>query len=622
MKTYKVLTSSLLCSLFSIVFFISCNDNDDFPNLVDSENPENTISTPCNFDLSTITANSTKVIDCVWDLKGETITLPESVKLDFGKGDIVNGKLVFTGDNNTIDGRLLNSKLEIEGAVKLKSSTFKFYTVRWDVVEGKTTKEISLTNRKNINKSIEMVKRLEGTVFELGKIDAYFNVEANKINRVYHSERSIRIPSDFHFKMNDDTFLRVQPTHFPSYSLLTTYVTDNSTISGGNLIGDRWEHNYSPINDIAGVKRDDHGYGFLIWIIGTHNSTVDNVTIKNASGDGIIIHSKTIRTPDGLLVNGNRTSEKITIKNSRIIESRRNGISVIDANGVIIDNCEVTDTGKGEQVYDANGSKIFSSSGTAPRYGIDLEALRYVNDNGTINEINKIENITIKRSKFKGNEAGDIVVYTASNVDILENYFDKWVGTFASNTVLIQKNTFEARDPNITFGINVNSYTRGGNELNHHFTITENTITGYRNGITLGGTNNAIYKNKTINCVTGLSLGDVSNSNVYENEYVSDLKVSYGINAFPNSIVENVNIEKEYIKVTNRPLNLRGINSTIKGETNLLTFDNCEFYTSSKNFKVHIKDSKNLTIKNSKMNTSIEKINSTNIIEEGNVVVD
>jgi len=151
-----------------------------------------------------------------------------------------------------MDGRLMNSSLEITGEANLIESTFKFWPSRWEIQEGQVTNEVALLNRMHMNKSIETIERLNGNIFELDKIDAFFNVEANKVDRVYLSERSIRIPSNFHFKMSDATFLRVQPTNYPAYALLTTYLTDNATISGGNLVGDRWDHDYTPIFDVAG----------------------------------------------------------------------------------------------------------------------------------------------------------------------------------------------------------------------------------------------------------------------------------------------------------------------------------------------------------------------------------
>lgn len=619
---------ALLCLFLS---FYSCNKEELFveqkQEIVEEETPldedkETTVDTslPCDFSLSSITANSTVIINCVLNLEGNTITLPDNVNIQFEGGEINNGVLVFSGGN--IAGDLLNIDLEIKGDVTLKTDNFNFYPEKWGIVEGKTTKEIALQNRKHINKAIELVKHLGGTIFELGKIDAYFNVEANKVNREYCSERSIRIPSDFHFKMGDDTFLRVQPNHFPAYALLTTYVTDNSIISGGNLIGDRWEHDYTPINDIAGVNRADHGYGHLIWVIGSHNTVIDNVIVREAIGEGIQIHAETIRNNDGTLKPGKRTSENILIKNSLITECRRNNIAVVDAKGVVIENCDITDCGKGEQAVDANGKKIYSSAGAQPSYGIDIEALRYVNDDGSIREINKIEDVVIRNSRFTGNEKGDIDVYTVTNVLIENNYFDKWVANFASSYVTIRNNTFESRDPSF-FAIGIQSYiNKKSGELNHHYTIENNTIKNYETGVWVAGYNQKISNNSIINCKTGvLLIAGLKDSTFSGNTITSNLDVSFGYkNLYNCQNINNVTISDETINVKNRPLSLIEILDESKTSSTQITFNNCSFNTENTNFKLHIKAAKNIELKNNTSNTDFEIINSENIILTNNII--
>jgi len=631
-----------------LVIFISCGSDDsslEVPKTtLTTENPNeiqpgvnsnevlpeaspNTSTEPCKIDLLNkdlglnLKDIGKKGISCIVDLKGNTVDLPANTILNFDKGDIINGTLNFTSGGQ-IDGRLLNLSLKIKGDTKLIDNKFIFFASRWSIVEGekiKNDKKIALQNRKNINEAISTVKRLGGKVFEVNKIDAYFNVEANKVNRQYQQDRSIRIPSDFHFKMSNKTNLRVQPTKFPAYSLITTFVKDNVIISGGNLIGDRWDHDYSPIIDISGTNRDEHGFGNLIWVIGSHFVTIDGVNAKESIGEGIIVHSETIRNPNGTLKTGTRTSENVVIKKCIITACRRNNIAVIDAKGVVIDDCDILDTGKGEQAFDGAGNKIFSSSGTAPRYGIDLEALRFVNDDGTINEINKIDDVVIKNSRFKGNAAGDIDVYTVTNVIIENNFFDKWVANFAANDITIRNNTFVSRDPEITFGINIQSFIRNDIEFNYNYTITGNTITGYRDGVKLSGYNQKLSNNTIINCVTGLQIGSLADSEISENKYISNLPVSYGINPFPNSVVENVTILGDSINVTNRPINFRGLNNKSTKNTVQVTLDRCNF-KSSKNFPLYLKDSKNISIKNSSLNTKIETINSVNIVEKSNTI--
>jgi hypothetical protein len=629
--------ATTMAMLFLLLSFLSCNneelflepENEVIEDVIDEtdepqyeDNTANTVDTslPCEFTLNTIDANSTVIINCELDLEGNTLTLPANINIQFEGGAINNGTLVFSG--GTIDGDLLNISLGIDGDVNLKTNSFTFYPEKWNIVEGKTTKEISLNNRENINKAIELVDQLGADIFEIGKLDAYFNVEANKLNREYHRDRSIRIPSDFHLKMSDDTFLRVQPTHFPSYSLITTYVKDNVIISGGNLFGDRWGHDYSPITDIVGVARDTHGYGFLIYVIGTHNITIENVTIKDAIGDGIIVHSKTIRQPDGTLSSTNRTSEDVVIKKCTFDENRRNGIAVIDANGVLIDNCDLLNTGSGEQAYDGSGNEISSTSGTAPRYGIDLEALRYINDDGTMNEINKIENVVIRNSRFKGNAAGDVVVYTVNNVIIENNYFDKWVANFAANDIVIRNNIFKARSSDISFAINVQSFIRNDIEFNYNYSVYGNKITGYEDGIKLAGKNHNIYDNEINDCKIGIQLGsDFKDTTISGNIIKSSLPNSFGYKNFPGAKnMSGIKISNEFIDVVNRPTSLIRMNNESTSTNTEVSFDGCTFNTKNNNFYIHVDTSKNIEFKNNTSNTDFEIIDSDNIILTNNSV--
>jgi len=100
------------------------------------------------------------------------------------------------------------------------------------------------------------------------------------------------------------------------------------------------------------------------------------------------------------------------------------------------------------------------------------------------------------------------------------------------------------------------------------------------------------------------------------------IAVSYGINPFPGREINNVILRNEYIEVTNRPLNFRSVNDDSTLTTHQITIENSELYTSSpNNFRVYFIDSKNILLKNNRMNTNVETINSTNITEEGSVIV-
>ena len=157
-------------------------------------------TTPCAKSLSAMVGGSSLSIGCVSDLGGQTINIPKGAAIKFDGGTILNGTLHF--DGGTIDGRLLNQNLKITGNVKLANSTYTFEPDQWGIAQGVVGNTKAFTNRENIENAIEEVKRLGGTTFKIGKLDAYFDVV--KVRNTYKgcfltlgSKLSI-YPSNFH----------------------------------------------------------------------------------------------------------------------------------------------------------------------------------------------------------------------------------------------------------------------------------------------------------------------------------------------------------------------------------------------------------------------------------------
>ncbi len=608
--TLPALKKNSLLPLLCIVVLTSCNREEVLTEVIQQLEIN---TTPCDYTLASIGANTSAVINCTIDLGNETVILADNVNLDFDGGQIINGTVKFSGGK--IDGRLLNSKLKLEGEVTLKEDNFFFYPTRWAITQGKTSDALALANRENINRAIQQVKAIGGTIFNVGEIDAYFDVRSNKVDRIYMTDRSITIPSNFHFKMSNSTFLRVQPNNFPAYALLTTMLSTNTKISGGHLVGDRYEHDYRPIVDIVGVQRNEHGWGFLLYVIGTHDSEIDNVTVSKATGDGVAFHGETLRQDDGTLIEGARETKNVIIKNSTITDCRRNNISILDGRFITIDNCTITDCGKGVQAVDRNGNKISSSAGTAPKYGIDMEAVRTRETNGDLRETALIENVTVKNSRFTGNEAGDIVLYTANSITIENNFFDKWVANKASHTNIVRNNTFTARESGL-FAISVNSLIINGEELNYDYTIHDNTIVGYDVGIKVSGTGHEVARNNIKDCQIGIMLqSDLFNTNFHHNNISSTLGVSFGYKNFINAQnFGNVIISDETILVQNRPISLIDINDESTSPNIQISFKNSIFNNTSKNFKLHVRQGKNIKFEGIESNTVFEIFDSENII--------
>src|SRR5690606_5754780 len=121
------------------------------------------------------------------------------------------------------------------------------------------------------------------------------------ISREKNAAASIQLPSNFNLVMSNNTFLRVQPNASATYTLMSVHLKENTTITGGNLIGDRFEHNYAPTIDEVGLARNTHEWGHLLFIIGSQKIVIDNVNLSNATGDGLVFHSQTLRNNDGTL---------------------------------------------------------------------------------------------------------------------------------------------------------------------------------------------------------------------------------------------------------------------------------------------------------------------------------
>src|SRR5690606_24450233 len=295
---------------------------------------------------------------------------------------------------------------------------FIFVPSRWNIVQGKTTDDIAFQNKEHLNTAIELTHDLGMKVFEIDKLDAYFFGRRLTSHAPFsYEDNAIKVPSNTHFLMSDNTFIRVQPSNNPFSRLLMTYKAQNVLIEGGNLVGDRYTHDYTNVTDETGVSRPTHGYGSLLGIAGSQNVTVDNVNIYEGSGDGILVQISSIRNKDGSIKSGAMESSNVVIKNSLIDKCRRNNFSIIDANGIIIENNVISNAGGGY----GSGNDY---AGTAPQVGIDLEAYRERNEDGSLYEYERVTDVTIRNNKFLGNRVDDIIVYTASFVEIYGNTFD------------------------------------------------------------------------------------------------------------------------------------------------------------------------------------------------------
>ncbi len=565
---------------------------------------------PCNFDLEKLPPETNLKLTCIYNLRGKKITLPKNTTLTYSEGaKIYNGTI--SGENLILDSKLLNKELSIQGKAQLKNSTLHIIPSNWGIIQGKTTTQIALENRKNINLAIKTGHQLNASTIELDQIDAYFSVSGNILSQTKNAKTSIRIPSNTHFKMSDNTYLRIQPSNGFTDYLLHASLGYNITISGGHLIGDRYEHDYSPINDILGIPRNTHEYGAAIMIAGVQNAVVDNVDITSSTGDGILCQSSAIRHPDGTPQKNAIINKNIVIKNSRITQSRRNNISLTDGDGYLIENCSITNAG-----LDVPGNP--AANGTWPKSSIDMEAYRIVktvNGRQQLLEYEKLTNILIRGNRFTGNRIG-LVFCTVSRAIAENNFFDDGIGSLNANHCIVRNNIFErSNTSNMDFSraVSFNSFIRNGVEEAINNEISNNTITGYKIGIAIQGEGAKIYKNKVYDFQTGLNIGKrLKNVAIHNNEFKSRRAVSYGYFSL-GATTENVVIHNNKVDVLNRGIYFMNINKETSSSKFHLTIKDCKFKTKR---ELYFQNCKNITFKNSTISSKTIKDNCENIIEQ------
>ncbi|WP_271406805.1 right-handed parallel beta-helix repeat-containing protein [Tenacibaculum soleae] len=489
-------------SLVFIMLNASCS-KDNFGGIVNeneivSDVPENTITTPCGFNLIELTQNSTIKIDCLLDLKGETVTLPNNVNFEFAGGDIINGKLIFS--NGTIDGRLLSSKLEIEGEVTLISPAFKFYAVRWGIVEGKTTSEIALKNTSILEKVFFFTKKLGANTFKIDRLDAYFEVTkitSNAINaNWYPSLESINLPSNFNLKMTDNTHLRIFPGgnhQLKGGAILSVRNAENITVIGGNLHGDRDERTFSP---------NDNGLegSHLFYIHSGRNIVIDGVHFENGSAGTFAIFSF------GFSYNPNyNPTQNVIIKNCVIENSRRMAIALVDGRDIKIENN--TFVNAGQPSVNTDGGEV--------GYAINIEAERFRDDNGILKERQRVFNVLIKGNTESGSRGGFLTLTIGQDITVEDNNIGTRVVYSLISGAKIINNRFKA------IGLASGSwaiFAAGSGETVFNNEISNNTIEGYSSGIIVGTLNVSVHNNIIKNCKAGIQLSKAKNVKIYKNK--------------------------------------------------------------------------------------------------------
>jgi hypothetical protein len=515
--------------------------------------------------------------------------MPKGVALNFDGGSLANGTLNFNG--GTIDGRLLSRGLKITGNVQLANNTVQFEPSQWGIVQGWTNKGNAKNNKEAIMEAITQVKKLGGNTLEIDSMDAYFYI-GNEYNdpNWYAAEEGITIPSNFKLKMSDNTHLRVYPNNDVLYALIGLRGVSNAAVEGGHLYGDRDEHKYT--------GSSSHEWGSLVEIEGAQNSTVRNVSMENASGDGMRIHSlKFTYQPDY------RPSKNITVDNCFFNKNRRNNLTITDGQDLIVENSVFKDAG-------VNTSK---SDGTNPRFSIDVESLR-TRENGVLKYYERVDGLIIRNNTESGGARGGFLVSIGDNVTIENNTVATSISYRYARGTIIRNNTL--RSPKKGSGTALRGGMPGTETISNN-KIYGNKVYDFGTGILLYGQDHQVYDNTITNCDESIFVKDIKDSKINNNHIKSDINGSRGIFAHFTTI-ENCEFVNNDIDVLGSPFNFTYVNRTRNEKNfNVLIKDNS--FTSAWYYS-QILNAHNLKFQNNDINTSVRIDDAGNLTFNKNTI--
>jgi parallel beta-helix repeat protein len=209
----------------------------------------------------------------------------------------------------------------------------------------------------------------------------------------------IKLRSNMAFLMDKNAVLEMAPNDKWNYSVILVRQEKHVVISGGTISGDRYDHVYTPSSSSRPDNTaHDEGHGITVQG-GSEFVTIENTVIRNATGDGILLVSEV---------------NNIDIRKNNIYDNRRQGISIVGANNVVIEDNE-----------------IHHIKGTNPQFGIDIESAQYSSSD-----------IIIRSNHFHHNHGGDIVNVDGMNVLIEDNIMEQGEGSeYRDGPIVFRKNT-------------------------------------------------------------------------------------------------------------------------------------------------------------------------------------
>ena len=294
-------------------------------------------------------SNLTIKINGTIDLLGESISLPSSCNLLLSKGKIVNGKL--KGNDTKIQVEKPSSLGVILYGTWICPIIDDIYFSSAILSDDDIFTNINNLQSKNVHNTIYLKKK--------------------------HYFVSIKESGGYALSLIDNTKLineseiEIKSNNYKSYSIILISNSNNVEVLGGKIKGDVGRHHY-----LQGTTSE---WGMGVRITTSTNVSVHDIYISNCTGDGIYITG----LPTDYISDYSKASKNIVLRKVVCDFNRRQGLSVICVDGLLVEGCTFSNTGRIEKI--------------PPSAGIDIEP----NVNQGLH--NSVRNILIKDCMFKGN---------------------------------------------------------------------------------------------------------------------------------------------------------------------------------------------------------------------------
>ena len=191
----------------------------------------------------------------------------------------------------------------------------------------------------------------------------------------------IDLRGDMTFDLSEGAVIRMAPNDRWNYCVLNVDGGSNVRIHGGEIVGERAEHDY------AGGGAHDEGHGICVWT-GVDRVLVEDIELHELTGDGVLVLGTR-----GSDTEPERPTTNVTVRNAHIHHNRRQGVSIVGGQNVVVEN-----------------NHIHHIQGTAPQFGVDIEGAGRTD-----------RDILIHANTFDHNAGGDVVNASGHNVWIEAN---------------------------------------------------------------------------------------------------------------------------------------------------------------------------------------------------------